>query len=133
MSTITERQKYFKSNLTIAERLRVFGFPDQHHQSSTTDHCSLIQESLAGRVVLQVAQATPAHQAISWHERERREDANLVRRVHLHAHCHRQEGASLGCLALHIATDIVSVGFRENSDLMRLAGRYRNPGNVNQL
>jgi hypothetical protein len=30
-------------------------------------------------------------------------------------------------------TDIVSVGFRENPDFMRLAARCRYPGNVNRL
>jgi hypothetical protein len=39
----------------------------------------------------------------------------------------------LGCLAIHIATDIVSVGFRENPDFMRLAARCCNPRNTAQL
>jgi hypothetical protein len=37
------------------------------------------------------------------------------------ADCHHQEGASFGCFALHIATDFVGVGFRENPDFMRPA------------
>ena len=88
---------------------------------------------MASGTVLQVDQAAFAHQAFSGHQLERSQDGNLVRRVDLRAHCHRQEGASLGCLALHIATDIVSVGFRENPYFMRLAARCRNPENTIQL
>ena len=84
-------------------------------------------------MLLQVDQAALAHQAIPGHERERSQDANLVRRVDLRAHCHRQEGASLGGLALHIATDSFGVGFRVNPDFMRLAAQCRNLGNTAQL
>ena len=59
-------------------------------------------------------QAAFADQKIPGHERERREDANLVRRVQLRTHCHRQEGASTRCLALYIATDSFGLSFREN-------------------
>ena len=45
-------------------------------------------------VDLQVDQAAPAHQAFPGQQRERREDVGLVRRGHLRAHLHRQEGAS---------------------------------------
>ena len=109
------------------------GIPDQQHQPAGVDDYCLVQESLAGRIVLQVDQAAPAHQTISGHERERGEDANLVRRVHICAHRHRQEEASPGCLALHIATDSFGLGFRENPHFMRLAARSRNPGNTTQL
>jgi transposase len=60
----------------------------------------------------------------SGHERERGEDANLVRRLHLRADRHRQKGASPRCLALYFATDSVGLGFRENRDFMRLAARW---------
>ena len=72
-----------------------------------------VQEPLAGRAVLQVDQAAPAHQAVPGQQRERGEDAGLVRRGHLRAHRHRQEGASTRCLALHMSTDSVGVGLRE--------------------
>ena len=87
------------------------------------DYRRAVQELLAGRTVLQVNQATPAHQTLFGHQRERRQDANLVRRVDLRDDCYRQEGASFGGLALHIATDFVGVGFRENPDFMRPAAR----------
>ncbi len=101
------------------------GLPDQQHDLAAVDHRRAVQEPLAGRIVLQMDQAASAHQAISGHQRERGEDANLVRRVHLRAHRHRQEGASTQCLALHLATDFVGLGFRENPDFMRLAARYQ--------
>ena len=69
-------------------------------------------------------QATSAHQALSGHKRERGEDTNLVRRVHLRADRYRQKGASSQCLALHFATDIVGLYFRENPYFMRLAARH---------
>ena len=95
--------------------------PDQQHDLASVDHRCTVQEPLAGGVVLQVDQAALANQEISGHQSERGEGANLVRRVHLRADRHRQEGASTQCLALHIATDSFSVGFRENPDFMRLA------------
>ena len=69
-------------------------------------------------------QATSAHQAFSGDERERGEDANLVRRVHLRVDRHRQKRTSPQCLALHFATDFVGLNIRENPDFMRLAARY---------
>ena len=68
-------------------------------------------------------QAAPAHQAFPGHERERGEDADLVRRIQLRAHCHRQEGASSRCFALHMSTDLVGLRLRENRGFLRLAAR----------
>jgi hypothetical protein len=66
-------------------------------------------------------------------ERERGEDANLVRRVHLRVDRHRQKGASSQCLALHFVTDIVGLDFRENRYFMRLAaGHHQNYCTTNQ-
>ena len=100
------------------------GISDQQHQLATADHRRAIQESLAGGIVLQMDQATSAHQAFFGHQRERGEDANLVRRLHLRADCHRQKGASPQCLALHFVTDIVGVGSRENPCFTGLTARH---------
>ena len=97
--------------------------PDQQHQPAGLDDRRALQEPLAGGVVLQVDQAAPAHQEVPREQRERREDAGLVRRGHLRADCHRQEGASSGCFALHMSTDLVGLGLRENRGFMRLAAR----------
>ena len=58
-----------------------------------------------------------------WQPRERREDVGEVRRCHLRAHRHRQEGTSNRGLDVHMSTDLVGVGFRENPAFMRLPGR----------
>ncbi len=75
-------------------------------------------------------QAAFAYQEIPGHQRERGEDANLVRRVHLRAHCHRQEEASTRCLAIYVATDSFRLGFRENPAVMRPAARFVYPRNA---
>jgi hypothetical protein len=93
------------------------------YDSSAVDHRCTVQEPLAGGVILQMDQAVFAHQAISRHQRERGEDANLVRRVHLRADRHRQEGTSTLYLALHMVTDSFRLGPREKIDFMRFAAR----------
>ena len=97
------------------------GVSDQQHDAAAVDHCRAVQEPLASVAVLQMDKTTSAHQALSGHERERGEDANLVRRVHLRADSHRQKGAPPQCLALNFVTDIVGLSFRENPYFMRLA------------
>ena len=99
------------------------GLSDQQHDAASVDDCRALQEPMAGGIVFQMDQAALAHQEIPGHQRERGEDANLVRRVHLRVDRHRQEGASTECLALHMSTDLVGVRIRENRDFMRLAGR----------
>lgn len=80
-------------------------------EPAAVDDCGLVQESLAGRTFLPVDPAAPAHRALFRNQRERGEDANLVRRVHLRAHDHRQKGASFTGLALHMGTDSFRVYF----------------------
>ena len=68
-----------------------------------------------------VDQAASAHQAFHRQQRERGEDAGLVRRRHLRADFHCQKGAAIGCLALHFATDFIGVCFRENTAITSLS------------
>ena len=70
-----------------------------------------LQEPMAGGVVLQVDQAAFAEQAVFGQQRERRQDAGVVRHRHLRADCHCQKRASPEILALHLSTDFVGVGF----------------------
>ena len=49
---------------------------------------------MASRTVLQMDQTASAHQEVSGQQRERRQDANLVRRVDLRSDCYRQKGTS---------------------------------------
>ena len=87
---------------------------DQQHGLAALNHCSFVQESLAGRVVLQMDQTAPSHQEVSGQQRERSKDANLVCRIHLCAHCHHQKGTSIERLSLHFATDLVGLDIRQN-------------------
>ena len=52
------------------------GISDQQHNPAAADHYRFVEESLAGRVALQVDQAALANQTLSGHERERSDDAN---------------------------------------------------------
>src|SRR4029077_19897999 len=69
------------------------------------DHLRALQKPLASRTVLQMDQAASADQAVLRDIRKCREDPNLDRRLGLRPRRHRQEAASPGRLALHIATD----------------------------
>ena len=55
--------------------------------------CRTVQKPLANRIVLQVDQAASAYQTFHRQQRERSENANLVRRRHLRADRHCQKGA----------------------------------------
>ena len=60
---------------------------------ASTDYSGFIQESVAGRIVLQVDQTTLEDQEVFGQLRERCQDSNLVRSVHLRAHSHYSQGA----------------------------------------
>lgn len=62
-------------------------------------HCPALQESLAGGIVLQMDQAASANQALFGQQRERGEDASLVRHRHLRFDRHCQKGAGTQILA----------------------------------
>ena len=94
---------------------------DQQHLAARVVDLRTLQEPLAGRTVFQVDQTASAHQAFPRQQRERGEDANLVRHCHLRADRHRQEGAATRCLALHLSTDFVGLGLREEPAVMRPA------------
>ena len=87
-----------RANMLSASRTRGDGkdadLAEQQHDAAGVDDCCAVQESLASGVVLQMDQAAPASEKILGHKRERGEDANLVRRVHLRTDRHRQKGAS---------------------------------------
>ena len=80
---------------------------------------ALYKSRWQARVVLQMDQVAPAHQALSGHQRERREKPNLVCHRHLYAGRHRQEGTESRCLALNLSKDSVGIDLRENRDFMR--------------
>jgi len=69
---------------------------------------------VASRVVFQMDQATSPYQEVLRHIRERRQGANLDRRVGVRAGSHHQEAPQPGCLALHFVTGVFSHPVREN-------------------
>jgi hypothetical protein len=73
---------------------------------------------------LEVAQAASAHQEIPGHERERRQNTNLVRRIDLCADCYCQKGASTQRLSRHFATDSIGVRFRKNPAISSLCRQH---------
>ncbi len=98
--------------------------PDQQYDLAAVDDCRAVQESLAGGIVLQVDQTAFAHQEISGHERKRRQDAHLVRRVDQCADRYCQERVATRCLALHFATDFIGVRFRKNPAISSLCRQH---------
>ena len=69
---------------------------------------------LAGGTIFQVDQTASADQVVLWHIGERREVADLDRRLGVRARGHHQKAPQPGCLALHIATDLFGHAVREN-------------------
>src|SRR4249920_1205024 len=79
-----------------------------------SDHYSALPLSLAGRVVLQVDQATSAYQSFLRHHRERGQNSNLDRDLGLRAHSHRQKTAQLIGQSLRTPTDFEHHCLRES-------------------
>src|ERR1700674_5021765 len=81
---------------------------------AATDYRATVSQSLAGRVVLQMDQATPAHQEFLRHFRERFANSNLDCDLGLCASRHRQKGIAPGGQSLQNVTDLQRHSFREN-------------------
>ena len=64
---------------------------DQQLCSQSRDDRSTLSATMAGRVVLQVDQAAPSDQDLSGHQRERSQDANLDRGLHVRADRYTQQ------------------------------------------
>ena len=69
---------------------------------------------LASRTVLQVDQATPTHQALLRHLRERREDPGLDRGRCVRVSCHRSQASQSGVVLARNVTDSEHHTVREN-------------------
>src|SRR6266404_991641 len=87
---------------------------NQQLQLATTDYCPTVSQPLAGRVVLQMDQATPAHQEFLRHFRERLADSNLDSDLGLCARGHSEKGIASGRQSLQNVTDLQRHSFREN-------------------
>jgi hypothetical protein len=81
------RVRYFD-----AEHQRFLVFLTNNFELPGTHHRQPVQVSLAGGTVLQVDQATLAHQGLFRHQPERRENPDLDCDLDLRAGCHHQEG-----------------------------------------
>ena len=68
-------------------------------------HRRLVSLPVAGRIVLQMDQTTPAHQVILRYLRERSEDTGLDSRLRVRAGCDHQEAPELRPESLHNSTD----------------------------
>jgi hypothetical protein len=88
---------------------------DQPVCSAGADHLRPVQVPMAGGAVLQVDQATPAHQALLRHLGERRTHANLDCHQRLCAGGDHQKTTSSGCVPAYFATDIVPDALRETA------------------
>ncbi len=82
-----------KSQIPRSTNQASIDFLNKQYLVTSTDYSGSIQESMAGRIVLQVDQTTLENQEVFGQLRERRQDSNLVRSVHLRADSHYSQGA----------------------------------------
>ena len=99
------------------------GLPDQSDRIASSDHLRALQEPVAGGTLFQMDQTASSYQAFLWHFRECREVADLDRRDHLRARCHRQEAPNAGRFAVYAPTDSFSHLVRENAFAASLSAR----------
>jgi hypothetical protein len=90
------------------------GILDQSYDVGAFDHLRVIPLALASRIVLQVNQATPTHQTLLRHLRERREDPSLDRGHCVRVSCHRAQASQSGVVLARNVTDSEHHTIREN-------------------
>ena len=56
----------------------------------------LFRSTLDGGTFFQIYKTAPPHQVVLWHQRERREDPDLDRSLHLRTGCDRPEAPATG-------------------------------------
>src|SRR6185436_10170385 len=92
----------------------ITGLSYKQLQLATPDYRPTVSQPLAGGVVLQMDQATSAHQEFLRHFRERLADSNLDCDLGLCARGHSEKGTALEGQSLQNATDLQRHSFREN-------------------
>jgi len=105
------------------------GVLEQQIRTARGNHRRHLQATLAGGVVLQMDQATPAHQSLLRNQRERRENPNMDRCIGLCAGCHRAQTARTEDQPLPNPTGSLPNSIRENPHFTgtsadRLPGRF---------
>src|SRR5713101_1171989 len=82
----------------------------------TSDRRATLSQSLAGGIVLQMDQATPAYQKVLRHFRERTEDSNLDRHLGLRARGDCQKTIEARRQPLQNSTNIERLALRKTPD-----------------
>src|ERR1017187_4396646 len=90
------------------------GLPDQQFHRAGADHRPTLSGPLADRIVLQMAQATSAHQSFLRHQSERGAHPNLDRHRRLSARRHLEKTSASEFKPLHYSTDFEPDALREN-------------------
>jgi hypothetical protein len=103
-----------KVSFVNAETGKKTGFSDQQLLFARRDRRRSLQATLASGAILQMDQATLAHQGLLRNQRERREDPNLDRRFGLRSGRHRTQTARTGGQSLPNPTGAQSNSVREN-------------------
>src|SRR5208282_760987 len=101
---------------------------DQPVCAAGADHLRPVPVPMAGGVVFQVDQATPAHQALLRHLGKRRADANLDCHQRLCVGGDHQKATSSGCDPAYAATDFVADALREIADATSVWARRSSRG-----
>jgi hypothetical protein len=106
------RIRYFdqqtnKALVFLTQQLYLTGF----------DHRSTVSMPLAGRIILQMDQATSSHQRFLRHQRQCREDSDLDRHLDLRVGRHRQEALESRSQLVLNSTDFERDDYGKNSDL----------------
>ena len=93
------------------------GVPHEQYRLAGAEYRCALQEPRASRALLRVARAAPMHLAFPGQQRERREDAGLVRRRHLRARRDRPKAAPNRYTSLYTCLQILSVSASEKTQL----------------
>ena len=102
--------------------------PDQLVQRSSLDDCDAVSRSLAGGVVFQMDQTTPANKTIFRHDCQCRQDTDMDCRKRLRPRCDCQKTVGSQAEPLHFITDFKSQPVRENAHFTGLfANRLQYP------
>ena len=115
---ITVSRRATKGQLLRCRNRQAADVPDQQLHASGADHRPTLQTTLAGRVVLQMDQATSADQGFLRHQRQRGEDANLDCGIAVCASGDRAQAVGSGGHLVPDSTDSKPHAFRESAHFM---------------
>jgi len=116
-------------------------FPDKQFYATGNNNHTAVQVPMAGRTLLQVDQAKPAHQEFLRHIGKLGENANLDCRVRLRSRCHYQKASQYSSKSLHNVTNFECYRIRQNAlnstsyrdRLLSVTKRHKQPTELIQL